>query len=60
MEDVSLSHLEAIEQGEPTRLIEVELQDGRIITFTSNNLTPRDIAKYIRKTYPNLRRWEEI
>lgn len=60
MNDVSLSHLEAIEQGEPTRLIEIELQDGRIITFTASNESPREIAEYVRETYPNARKWGEI
>ena len=58
-EEISLEHLEDIERGEPVRLLLITPPQGKPFTEVIYNLTPRDIAAYIREFHPGAR-YEEI
>jgi hypothetical protein len=61
MKDVSIQHLQDIEEGdEPKRMVLIELANGELETITFYHDTLRDIAEFIRESYPNARRFEEI
>ena len=59
MNDISLQHLEDIEQGPPKRLIKVTAEWGTEFTLTFHNESAREIAEYIREFHPGAR-YEEI